>query len=95
MKRKPFVMQSICLTMILSGMHLCFYHAFLTAGHPYKFLICLTLGSFWFTLLTTAPFQRVDKTIKKRLHIPFIKNPAADFLLLLTVICAALFFLKF
>ena len=37
MKRKPFVMQGICLFMQLFGMHLCVYSIFLRAFFKVRF----------------------------------------------------------
>ena len=54
MKRKPFVMQGICLFMQLFGMHLCVYSIFLKAGSLYKFAIALAVASIWFTVLAAA-----------------------------------------
>lgn len=86
MRRKPFVMQSICLAMILFGMHLCFFHAFLPAGSLYKFGICLTAASFWFVLLAAAPLRRLEARVKRRLRVPLVRYPVADILLLVTLL---------
>lgn len=85
-KRKPFIMQGICLFMLLFGMHLCAYSIFLKAGSLYKFAVALAAASLWFSFLAAAPFRRIEFRMKRRLKIPVIKYPAADFLLVLTLI---------
>lgn len=86
MKRKPFIMQGICLFMLLFGMHLCVYSAFLKAGSLYKFAVALAVASLWFSFLAAAPFRRIEYRVKYRFKIPVIKYPAAAFLLMLTLL---------
>ena len=86
MKRKPFIMQGICLFMLLFGMHLCVYSAFLKAGSLYKFAVVLAVASLWFSFLAAAPFRRIEYRMKYRFKIPVIKHPAAAFLLMLTLL---------
>ena len=86
MKRKPFIMQGICLFMLLFGMHLCVYSVFLKAGSLYKFAVVLAAASLWFSFLAAAPFRRIEYRVKHRLKIPVLKYPAADFLLVFTLL---------
>ena len=86
MKRKPFVMQGICLFMQLFGMHLCVYSIFLKAGSLYKFAIALAVASIWFTVLAAAPLRRLEHKVKSRYKVPFVKYPVADLFLLFTLI---------
>lgn len=79
-------MQGICLFMLLFGMHLCVYSIFLKAGSLYKFAAVLGAASMWFSFLKAAPLRRIESGVKRRLKIPVIKHPAADFLLVLTLV---------
>lgn len=85
MKRKSFIMQGICLFMLLFGMHLCVYSTFLEAGNLYKFALALAVASMWFSALAAAPCRRLEHKIKTKWRIPYLKYPAADLLLLITV----------
>ena len=57
-------MQGICLFMLLFGMHLCVYSAFLKAGSLYKFAVVLAVASLWFSFLAAAPFRRIEYRVK-------------------------------
>ena len=72
--------------MLLFGMHLCVYSAFLKAGSLYKFAVVLAVASLWFSFLAAAPFRRIEYRVKYRFKIPVIKYPAAAFLLMLTLL---------
>lgn len=86
MKRKPFIMQGICLFMLLFGMHLCVYSIFLKAGSLYKFAAALAVAAMWFSFLAAAPDRRMEQRVKQRFKLKHIKYPVADFLLVLTLV---------
>lgn len=85
MKCRPFMMQGICLGMILVGMNAVFYHAFFPYISMSKFSLALMLAGIWFTMLSVCPFQPLEERTRKRIDIPFIKNPVACLFLFLTL----------
>ena len=72
--------------MLLFGMHLCVYSTFLKAGSLYKFAVALAVAAMWFSFLAAAPFRRIEARVKKRFKLSVVKYPAADFLLVLTLV---------
>lgn len=93
MKRRPFIIQGLCLGMILFGMHSSFYHIFLPYTSLPKFMVALFLASVWFTMLSVDPFQRIEQRMKKRTRLPLPKHPLTDLLLLLTLVVFAAYLL--
>lgn len=85
MKCRPFILQGICLGMILVGMNAVFYHAFFPYISMSKFSLALILAGIWFTILSVCPFQSLEERTRKRIDIPFIKNPVACLFLLFTL----------
>lgn len=85
MKCRPFIMQGICLGMILAGINAVFYHAFFPYISLSKFSVALMLAGIWFTMLSVCPFQSLEERTRKRIDIPFIKNPVACLLIFLTL----------
>lgn len=78
-------MQGICLGVVLFGMHCFFYQVVLPYTNNRKFFVALMLVGIWFTLLSVCPFQNLEGRFREQLETRWVKNPLADFLILLTL----------
>lgn len=83
--RKPFLIRSFCLGLLILGMHGSFYHIFLPYTNFFKFTVMLLAASMWFTILCVHPFPRMEGQARRRLHSRNLKYPLALAGSLLTV----------
>ncbi len=89
--RKPFLVRSFCLGLLILGMHSSFYHIFLPYTNFFKFTVMLMAASVWFTVLCVHPFPGWERQGRRLLRRRNPKYPLALAGGLLTVLAAIVY----